>query len=154
MFWWESRLIIGAQLECVSWAARCIWCDLHSWMWWHQKAWCQLMERKYWGRYSKKDDAWVSSWKQEEQKWMKDDMVTYSKCFRGNRMGKTVRTQLSNLCSQGIVDVKRITRVCFVEGCANWIRISSSDISRSRRRITWKNDDTSYSSRSRRTDRS
>ena len=29
-----------------------------------------------------KDDAWVSSWKQEERKWMKDDMVTYSKCLR------------------------------------------------------------------------
>ena len=33
------------------------------------------MERKYRGRHSKKDEAWVSSWKQEERKWMKDDMV-------------------------------------------------------------------------------
>ena len=46
------------------------------------------MERKYPGRHSKKDDAWVSSWKQEERKWMKDDMVTYSKCPR-QRMRKT-----------------------------------------------------------------
>ena len=38
------------------------------------------MERKYRGKQLKKDDAWVSSWKQEERKWMKDDMVTYSKC--------------------------------------------------------------------------
>ena len=29
MFWWELRLIVGAQLERVSWAARCICCDLH-----------------------------------------------------------------------------------------------------------------------------
>ena len=54
MFWWEPRLIVGAQLERVSWAARCICCDLHSWMWWHHKAWCQWMERKYRGRHSKK----------------------------------------------------------------------------------------------------
>ena len=68
---------------------------------------------------------------------MKDDMVTYSKCSR-QRMRKTVRTQLSNLCSQGIIDVKRmrITWICFVEGCVNRTRTSSSDISRSRRRIT------------------
>ena len=51
-------------------------------MWWHHKAWCQWMERKYRGKHLKKDDAWVSSWKQEERKWMKDDMVTYSKCPR------------------------------------------------------------------------
>ena len=25
MFWWESRIIVGAQLERVSWAARCIY---------------------------------------------------------------------------------------------------------------------------------
>ena len=32
------------------------------------------MERKYRGKQLKKDDAWVSSWKQEERKWMKDGM--------------------------------------------------------------------------------
>ena len=57
-------------------------------MWWHPKAWCQWMERKYRGRHSKKDDARVSSWKQEERKWTRDDMVTYSKCPR-QRMKKT-----------------------------------------------------------------
>ena len=36
------------------------------------------MERnEYRGRHSKNDDAWVSSWKQGERKWMKNDMVTY-----------------------------------------------------------------------------
>ena len=31
------------------------------------------------GMHSRKSDAWISSWKQEERKWMKDGMATYSK---------------------------------------------------------------------------
>ena len=106
MFWWEPRLIVGAQLERVSWAARCICCDLHSGMWWHHKAWCQWMERKYRGRHSKKDDAWVSSWKQEERKWMKDDMVTYSKCLR-QRMRKTWTLPLQFFVREWILSSKK-----------------------------------------------
>ena len=98
-FWWEPRLIVGAQLKRVSWAARCIWWDLHSWMWWHHKAWCQWMERKYRGRRLKKDDAWVSSWKQKERKWMKDDMVTYSH----------VNGQCSGICGEASYRVKHLT---------------------------------------------
>ena len=58
------------------------------------------------GRHSKKDDAWVSSWKQEERKWMKDDMVTYSKCQR-QRMRKTWTLPLQFFVREWILTRKK-----------------------------------------------
>ena len=37
------------------------------------------MVRDYRERHFEKDGAWVSSWKQEEWKWMKDGLGAYSK---------------------------------------------------------------------------
>ena len=125
MFWWKPRLIVGAQLERVSWAAKCIGCDLHSWMWWHYKAWCQWMERKYRGRHSKKDDAWVSSWTHEERKWMKDDMVTYSKCPK-QRMRKTWTFPLQFFVRECILTRKKKSAViawAHTMGQGRWDRI-------------------------------
>ena len=42
----EYQLIVGAQLERVSQAAvGCIWPELHLWMGWRHKTWCQWMVR-------------------------------------------------------------------------------------------------------------
>ena len=72
-------------------------------MWWHHKAWCRWMERKYRGKQLKKDDAWVSSWKQEERKWMKDDMVTHSKCPRQRmRTTWTYTEAILQTCSHNV----------------------------------------------------
>ena len=50
-FWGKYRLIVGAQLERVSQAVGCVWPELHLWMSWHHKAWCQWMVRDYRGRH-------------------------------------------------------------------------------------------------------
>ena len=48
MFWWESQLIVDAlQQERVSWAGRCIWCELHLWMGWYREMSCQLRNIVY-----------------------------------------------------------------------------------------------------------
>ena len=43
---------------------------------------CQWMVRDCRERHSKKGGVWVSSWKQEEWKWTKDDLGAYSKHSR------------------------------------------------------------------------
>ena len=62
--------------------------------------------RKYRGKHLKKDDAWVSSWKQEGWTWMKDDMVTYSKCPR-QRMRTTWTLPLRFFVRECILTRKR-----------------------------------------------
>ena len=75
------------------------------------------MERKYRGKQLKKDDAWVTSWKQEERKWMKDDMVTYSKC-PGQRMRTTWTLQLQFFVRECILTRKR--KIQWLRGHIPW----------------------------------
>ena len=78
------------------------------------------MERKYRGKHLKKDDAWVSSWKQEERKWMKDDMVTYSKCPRQQmRHGHGHIDRENNVACE-------YSRNWIIEVCARYLKIGIS----------------------------
>ena len=101
------RLIVGAQLERVIQAVGCVWPEFPLWIGWHHKTWCQWMVRDdYRGRHSKKDGARVSSWKQEEWKWMKDDLGVYSKYLR--QQMKTIWTlSLQFFDKEHILTVKK-----------------------------------------------
>ena len=63
------------------------------------------------------DDAWVSSWKQEERKWMKDDMVTYSKCQR-QRMRTTWTLPLQFFVRECILTRKRTRKNKLSKTCS------------------------------------